>query len=620
MISEFIGHFGQDLNIKNPLAYEFRDDSFVLSSSLKIWENHDWVATLHGQVFKENFNRNPQSFFEKISLGLKEDPNKIHQSLDGTYFIIFYFKKDKKLFLLNNRYQASTCYYTDQPNSGFCFSNNLFSLSDKLRESAPLKAHLGSIQSFLSNGFTMTDQTQIQGIKKVLPCFRVIASKPGYVLEEFAKSEYFFDRKPIGNLEDSLKTYEEIYQKGIRQFLEETNPKEVGTLLSGGHDTSFAMIQATKVHKNPIHAFTVTFPGWAWDESEFAKNICEKSGGIFHPVEFGPSDLDYIVSMAHGNQEPVVGSSLPLHKLSLFASQKVGTLLGGDGGDTLWGEYYPVGEYHRFTKSLPLSFKKAIHQFSKTARKLTDWERFWELEHVSELFCSKNPYDDFMRRLCTYRHFKPEFLNNLLVGGFNTKELPPSAYQVPFTKNNFQEALIYGKLYNAFYTYQSFSTYRSVEHFGTPFYLPTINKDLIRFIGELPYNWLNGGTFFHRLTNNKMINRRFHKMALAKYLKREEIYNRSFDIPWYKILKPRTEVLKKLLFSLKDRGWYKEEYLDMLFNEFEQQEAKEYELLELKHHGYRIFTLLSLEVWSREVLDGRRTAQPDRKIPLEEYF
>jgi asparagine synthase (glutamine-hydrolysing) len=124
------------------------------------------------------------------------------------------------------------------------------------------------------------------------------------------------------------------------------------------------------------------------------------------------------------------------------------------------------------------------------------------------------------------------------------------------------------------------------------------------FITSLPEEWINGGSTFQRLINDKSINRRFHKKALARYLRSEEIYNRSFDIPWYTILKPRKRLLELLLKKLKSRGWYQSHTLDKIFGEFENQKNKAYELLELKSHGYRIFTLLSLEVWAMQYLDN----------------
>jgi glutamate dehydrogenase (NADP+) len=74
----------------------------------------------------------------------------------------------------------------------------------------------------------------------------------------------------------------------------------------------------------------------------------------------------------------------------------------------LWGEYYPVAEYHRYVKNSPLFLRRFFHSISTVLRDVFDWERFWELEHVASLFTEDNYYNDFMRKLCTYRHFTDE--------------------------------------------------------------------------------------------------------------------------------------------------------------------------------------------------------------------
>ncbi len=611
---------------KEDYPFKKKTDNFTLLSSQPIFESENALISLHGPLFKNllskedysHFNQDPQRMGHIIEDLFNQKGPDFYQDLDGLHFIIFYQKKKGVLHLFNNRYQCTSGYYT----SGqvpFIFSNDILKIKNSL-EPKEVTPHFGAIRSFISNGFTSPDQTQISSIKKFLPCFRLQREDNESTLFHHADTEYSFERKPFSDLESKLDDYENLYRSGLENWKNATQTKTCGSLLSGGHDTSFAFIQGSKVFDKPLHGFTVTFPGWAWDEEAFAKNICEKFNGHFHPIPFEPEDLDYIVSMVRANQEPVVGSSLPLHKLSLEAREHVDGMLGGDGGDTLWGEYFPVAEYHRYIKNIPRGLRKSALKMAQAGVKLTDWERFWELSHVAALFTEDDYYHQFMTKLCTYRHFSFDFQKKLFKKEIFNTPLPSAAYEVPFTKDGFQDQLISGKLYNAFYPYQSFSTYRSVEHFNTPFYLPTINKEVIDFINSLPYEWINGGTTLHRLTNNKTINRRFHKMALSRYLKREEIYNRSFDIPWYKILKPRPKVLSALLTRLKNRGWYNEEFLDSLFKEFENQEAKDYELLELKHHGYRIFTLLSLEVWATEFLDGRESDDFDRKINLEDYL
>lgn len=558
-----------------------------------------------------NFDGKHDQLVEKL---YSEYGELFYQYLDGQFVIII--KEKDKVSIFNNRYLSINLY--------FYFDDNIFIYSDSFKELSeiiPVKKEIdfSVLKQFLSNGWSSTQQTLIKGIHRVQPTYRIIATDDVRVDQHWS-DELTFNRQPFDNLESMMDKYEDIYRGGIENFTYQQKTQELGTLLSGGHDTSFTLIQGTKAFHKPIHSFTVTFPEWPFDEGPFAKNISNKFKSIHHEIPFTPDGLDFMPSLIMANEIPVVGSSLPLHLLAKEAKNHVDTMMGGDGGDTMWGEYFPVAEVHKYIKNLPTSSRKIIHKISKLARNTFDWERFWELEHVTKLFTEENFYDDFLRKLCTYRHFSDDFLTELLNDDLKEIKFARSPNELLFNKNNFSEMLIEAKLLNGFYNYQSFHTYRSVEHYDMSLYFPTINRDLLRFITNLPLNWVNGGTTFHKLTNAHSVNRRFHKKVLSRYLKKEEIYNRSFDIPWYNILRPRKELLKILRKKLIQRGWYNADTINKIFDEFEHQKVKDYELLELKHHGYRIFTLLSLEIWAIEFIDNRNTTNYEEKIPLEDYL
>jgi asparagine synthase (glutamine-hydrolysing) len=595
----------------------------LLISNEEVYQDQDFIIALEGTFVGLINDKTRDSLSRSSQIQLIKEVFKKHRQdtakeLDGIHFLFIHDKGTGESFLFNNRYQASSGYYYDSDNY-FIFSKMLENILE-----APefiSRAYAPSVLGFLSNGFTISDKSQIHGVSKLLPSFFIKLHKGQSELGHHWDNEIQFNRQKFNNLEQKLDDYESVYRSSIENYFGAKKTEEAGTLLSGGHDTSFVMIQASKIHKKPIHGFTGTFPGWAFSEGDYAKNICEKFGGQFHEVPFLPEDVDLVVKLIRSCEEPVVGSSLPLFKIAQEAGQKVDTMMGGDGGDTLWGEYYPVGEYHSWVKNLPTSVRRFFHQVSKILLKVTDWERFWELEHVAGLFSENDFYDDFMRKLCTYRHFNDSYLRQLLSPDFaHDYKASRSRLEIPFTKENFDNSLIEGKLFNAFYTYQSFHTTRGLEYFGLELYLPTIQKDVIDFITNLPYEWVNGGTSFHRLVNSKTINRRLHKLALGRYLKREEIYNRSYDIPWYRILKPRHHVLDLLEKRLVRRGWFNESEIAKLFKEFRDQRAKDHELLELKHHGYRIFTLLSLEVWATEYLDGKYKLPAPGLGDLEDYL
>jgi len=596
----------------------FKFDDFHLYTKNKHFTKEKLHIFIDGKITK-SFDNEFADF--KSQEELVFDLHKKHmqsfvEKLDGIFSIVIYNEQTNEVGIYNNRYTCHKLYYYQDENI-VAFSDKIVHLIEHFLEKP--QPHLGSIKSFLANGFTISDQTQIKGIKKVLPTFSLHIKEGQLNVKNHWENEITFNRSDFKDVDKKIEEYTSLYQNGIKNFLDAHKPNEVGTLLSGGNDTSFVLANLSKLHDKPIHAYTTTFPGWAWNEESYAKNICNKFDGIFHGMPFEAKDLDSIIDLITACEEPVVGSSLPLHLIGKRASSQVDVMFGGDGGDTLWGEYYPVAEYHKYIKDMPLGLRKFAHFISKSLVKLTDWERFWELEHVASLFTKNDYYKNFLKDLCTYRHFNEEQQKSIFSDELNACEIPKSTLEIEFTKENFSDALIEGKLFNAFYTYQSFHTYKSMEYSGLELYFPTIQKDVIDLITNLPNKWVNGGTTLHRLTNHKSINRRLHKKALSGHLRQDEIYNRSFDIPWYKILKPRTKVLELLRERLIKRKWFKEDALHALFDEFNSQKVKDYELLELKHHGYRIFTLLSLEVWCIKILD-KGFMKDKTDLSLEEYL
>ena len=601
-------------------------------SSLELeWDRYssDRFKASHTRAFRPDFRETPQS--KTLILGtllidqkkarpedadtfLSENPDAWGR-LDGLFLLIHYSVEKNHLLILNNNYQLTKLYYTVVDNS-LLFSHQLQLLLPHLKERRP---YFPSLMGFLRNGFNQSEKTQIEGINKLLPSQRISVLEGELTVEDCWSDHYVVHRTPFSDIETHLDAYESTYQKTLHNYLEARQPDELGTLLSGGHDTSFVMIQASKAWKKPVHCFTTVFPGWGFSEQSYAESTCNKFGGTFHPQEFSGKDMDLLTDLILGCEEPVLGSSLPLHALAKNASNYTDTLMGGDGGDTLWGEYHPVGEFHRWVHRWPLPLRQLIHKAALFLRNTSDWERFWELEHVARLFARKDMYDNFLGDLCTYRHFSPDFLNEILVPEFSSHPPSRSRMEVPFNNKNFDEALIEGKLLNGFFTYQSFQQTRSMNAFGMEFFLPVVQKDMMDFVNSLPMNWINGGTTFHRLINSKTTNRKFHKFALARYLKKEEIYNRSFDIPWHLIFKDRQSTLNLACSALKNRGWFQPEALDRLFSEFKSQKNKDYELLELKSHGYRIMTLMSIEVWARLFLD-QPSSPPGPEVSLDEFL
>ena len=540
--------------------------------------------------------------------------------VDGHFFIVLHDEKHGRLWLINDRYRATNLYYCEHDGVLY-FANSVRLLLLNLPARPELDPR--GIPSFLGTGFSYTEKTQLQGVYRLFPTFALCIEGDAFRLSHHWDEQFRFDRRPFEDLEEHLDRYEELFERSIRNHVEQFSPDELGCMLSGGHDTTYTFINAAKAFGKPVHGFTAAFEGFGFDEVPKARFVADKFNGVCHPVSVGPKDLDLIPAMVRAVEEPVSGGSLPIYACAREAARMgMSSVLGGDAGDTLWGEYYPVAEWHSYIRHLPLFARKLLHRLVSSGSKALDWERLWEAEQVFHLFAQKDMYSDFMERLCTYRHYRREMLRDLLdVSSFPSVDPHECLIDLPFTPDNFSDALIEAKMLCGVYPYMIPPTQKALESFGIHFHTPYFNSNLIDFINSLPAEWLNGGSSLSKLTNDAE-KRRFHKQALLRHLPRRFVHSvqQSLDVPFHALLNKRPEILDRLLLRLKRRGWYNADFLDRLFHEFPRQKVKPHEIVELRHHGYRIYSLLTLEVWCMEFLDRSPGDPGDEVPPLEEYL
>ncbi|MFC1666353.1 asparagine synthase-related protein [Candidatus Omnitrophota bacterium] len=541
--------------------------------------------------------------------------------LDGFFIIVIHDRTSGEVFIFNSRHQATQLYYCANDNALF-FASSLKLLLDLLPYTPPFDKQ--ALPSFLRTGFSYTEKTQLEGVKKLLPTQFIHVHDKTYTVSDHWKTEYIFDRRPFTDLNAKLDEYESVYSKSIGSFLNCVKPGELGCFLSGGHDTSFTFIQTSKLFGKPVHAFTASYENFAFDETPKARYITEKFGGVHHPVVIGPDAIDCVPYFINIVEEPVSGGALPIFMCILEARKHVDSMISGDAGDTLWGEYYPVAEWHRYFRRLPYILRKGARLLNKIILSVNDWERFWESDHVFSLFAEKNIYDDFFGRLCSYRHYNIETVRKILdAETFKEISLHKCMIDLPFTKDNFFDALIETKMLYGVYQYMLPPTQKPIEGFGMNYYSPYLNNKLITFINSLPKEWLNDGTTFQKLSNTGH-RRRFHKMAMLRYLPEQYVYSaqQSCDVPFHLFLTKRPIVLERLLSRLKRRGLFNNRSLEHIFNEFPRQKIKPREIIELKHHGYRIFCLLTFEIWCMQFIDTdkEKNAPTQKTVPLEDYL
>ena len=116
----------------------------------------------------------------------------------------------------------------------------------------------------------------------------------------------------------------------------------VGAYVSGGLDSSIAASLAALKGGADFKGFTGKFAiGPEYDESQYARDLASWRGFDLHEVDISASDFrDHVRKVIYHLDFPVAGpGSFPQYMVSGLASRHMKVVLGGQGGDEVFGGY-----------------------------------------------------------------------------------------------------------------------------------------------------------------------------------------------------------------------------------------------------------------------------------------
>ncbi|MBX9926327.1 MAG: asparagine synthase (glutamine-hydrolyzing) [Hyphomicrobiaceae bacterium] len=132
----------------------------------------------------------------------------------------------------------------------------------------------------------------------------------------------------------------ELLDDSVRMHLRSDVP--VGAYISGGIDSSLIGILAAREPASARLGFHGKFTEFhGYDESYYARAACIGSGIDLHEIEITSRDFaDNIGKVIYHLDQPVAGpGSFPQYMVSKLAAEHVKVVLGGQGGDEIFGGY-----------------------------------------------------------------------------------------------------------------------------------------------------------------------------------------------------------------------------------------------------------------------------------------
>lgn len=186
--------------------------------------------------------------------------------------------------------------------------------------------------------FPIGEQTLFKGVYQLPPAHNLEIENGQVKISRYWDVQYEHDTgRSEGEFKEQLIS---LLRDSLDIHLRSDVP--VGAYVSGGIDSSLiAILSARSSHDNRefFHGKFTQFPGY--DESPYARDVATRAHGRLNEIDIKASDFERTLSkVVYHLDHPIAGpGSFPQYMVSGLAASKVKVVLGGQGGDELFGGY-----------------------------------------------------------------------------------------------------------------------------------------------------------------------------------------------------------------------------------------------------------------------------------------
>jgi len=252
----------------------------------------------------------------------------------GMFAFALWDEENNQLFCARDRFGIKPFYYAIVDDCLY-FASEAKALLPFLRN---IETDNEALAEYLTFQYTIGKKTLFKGIYSLLPghALSVIRGKLNVWRYWDVQYEIDFDHSPIY----FQRRLQELFDDSIRFHLRSDVP--IGSYLSGGVDSSLIALLAARYDKAnnlSFHGKFTDYPGY--DESQFARAVNRQSGNTLHEVDITADDfVRHIRQVIYHLDFPVAGpGSFPQYMVSKLAAEHVKVILGGQGGDEIFGGY-----------------------------------------------------------------------------------------------------------------------------------------------------------------------------------------------------------------------------------------------------------------------------------------
>jgi asparagine synthase (glutamine-hydrolysing) len=192
-----------------------------------------------------------------------------------------------------------------------------------------------ALHEYLALRVITPPRTMFADVRKLPPASILTFADGGVTIERYWSPRY--EPKLRRREADLLDELEQRVLETVRYHLVSDVP--VGAFLSGGMDSSLVVAMMRKATGEPIKTFAVGVPYRGYSELPWARLAAATFGTEHFEETIRPSLVRVLPEVAFHLDEPSDPLSVCMYHLAAMARREVKVVLGGDGGDELFGGY-----------------------------------------------------------------------------------------------------------------------------------------------------------------------------------------------------------------------------------------------------------------------------------------
>ena len=255
--------------------------------------------------------------------------------LNGMFAFGIYNNESAELVIARDRVGEKPLYYY-LSDDGIIFASEIKAIFKAY--SGTFEINPPSVDCLLGMGYVPGNMSMIKGIQKILPGHYAIW-KPGQ--KSVDEKSYWQFPNYTANINQhtiQIDEFDELLRNAVNKQLVSDVP--VGVMLSGGLDSSLVTAYAAEADQD-VYTFTVGFEGFGGaDERHFARQVAQWYGTRHRELNISAVQPDLLTRLAAQCCEPSTDPAIiPGSLIYSSASKHCKVVMGGDGGDEIFGGY-----------------------------------------------------------------------------------------------------------------------------------------------------------------------------------------------------------------------------------------------------------------------------------------